>query len=109
VDNYTTVKPFCEQIPHRDWNNLWQFNQVCNACFKPQATIIGRCYVVIVSARDPLHEVLRFKGLDEWVVVVDFDDVEHAELGGSFHLFLLTTNTLECKGYQAFYPDSSIK
>jgi hypothetical protein len=99
------VRAFCEQVVQRDWNNLWQINRVCNACFRPQATIIGSCYVVILTSPNPLHELFRYPTLEEWVVVVDFDEQIHADLGGSFDLFLLTTTTLECKQYQAFYPE----
>ena len=99
------MRAYCEQVPKRDWNNLWQFNIICNACFRPQATIIGYCYVVILTTPDPLRELFRYTGLDDWVVVIDFDEQLHVDLGGCFDLFLLTTNTLECKRYQAFYPD----
>lgn len=103
------VKAFCEQVPTRDWNNLWQINSICRSCFQPQATIIGYCYVVIVSSPSPLAELLHYSGLEEWLVIVDFDEHVHAELGGSFDLFLITSNTLECKQYQAFYPKMTKK
>lgn len=97
------MRDFCAQITTRDWNNFWQINQICDACFRPQASIIGRCYVVILSTPHPLQRLLRFQGLEEWVVVVDFDESIHSDLGGAFNLFLLTPNTLNCPDYQAVY------
>ncbi len=109
LTNHKYVRAYCEQVPWRDWNNLWQINVTCNACFRPQATIIGYHYVVILTSPNPLRELFRYTGLDNWLVVIDFDDEIHTDLGGSFDLFLLTTNILECKEYQAFYPNLEVK
>lgn len=103
------MRAYCEQVPRRDWNNLWQINVTCNACFRPQATIIGYHYVVILTSPNPLDELFQYSCLENWVVVIDFDEQSHHELGGCFDLFLITTNTLECKQYQAFYPNLEVK
>lgn len=65
--------------------------------------------MVIVTSPTPLEELFQYSGLNDWAVIVDFDEQIHAELGGSFDLFLITTNTLECKQYLAFYPRSNKK
>jgi hypothetical protein len=90
---------FCQTIPVRDFNNLWQLNLVCNDCFVLQETWIGTNPFWILTVDDPLSAVVHFQAVQFVVILVDFHPEIHHQLGGEFAILALTSEIIHCRGF----------
>lgn len=90
---------FCQTIPVRTFDNVWQTNLVCNDCFVLQETWIGTNPFWILTVDDPLSAVVHFQTVPFVVILVDFHPEIHHDLGGEFAILALTSEIIHCRGF----------
>ena len=90
---------FCQTIPTRNFNNLWQTNLTCQECFTLQHTWIGvqPCWTLTVD--DPLSAAATFQHVPNLLILVDFLPEVHHEIGGEFAILALTSEIIHCRGF----------
>jgi len=95
---------FCQTIPVRTLENVWQTNRLCEDCFVLQETWIGNQPCWILTVDDPLSAAAHFHTLAHVLIVVDFHPEIHHELGGEFAMLALTSEIIHCRGFVRHSP-----